>query len=136
MLGKAVLGFTLLFAAATGTGDVFANSRLNAPIAPNPLILVQAGTPRTEAILRKTIEDLQQGKPDFSTMEPELQSAIKEQAQHTADIYRHLGTLQSLKYIGTQNGSDLYRAVYRLHSTSGPRGRRLAALGTRSNPST
>jgi hypothetical protein len=69
-------------------------------------------TPKTEAILRKTIQDLQQGKPDFVTMEPELQNAVKDQAQHTADIYRHLGALQSLKYIGTQGGNDMYRAVY------------------------
>ena len=112
MLGKAVLGITLLFAATTRTDDAFANSRLNAPIAPNGLVVVQADAPKTEAILRKTIKDLQQGKPDYDTMEPGLQSAIKEQAQHTADIYRHLGALQSLKYIGTQNGNDLYRAVY------------------------
>jgi hypothetical protein len=31
---------------------------------------------------------LQEGKPDFSTMEPELQNAVKEQAQHTAEIYQ------------------------------------------------
>jgi hypothetical protein len=76
------------------------------------LFLAQVDTPKTEAILRKTIQDLQQGKPDFVTMEPELQNAVKDQAQHTADIYRHLGALQSLKYIGTQGGNDMYRAVY------------------------
>jgi hypothetical protein len=61
----------------------------------------------TEAILRKTIQDLQQRKPDFSTMGPELQDAVKEQAQHTAENYRHLGALQSLKYIGTRGGNDI-----------------------------
>ena len=45
-------------------------------------------------------------------MGPELQDAVKEQAQHTADNYQHLGALQSLKYIGTQGGNDMYRAVY------------------------
>jgi hypothetical protein len=45
-------------------------------------------------------------------MEPALQNAVKEQAQHTADTYRHLGALQSLKYLGTQGGTDIYRAVY------------------------
>jgi hypothetical protein len=115
MLGKTVLGFLLLAVAMLGGDDAFANSLTRwfaAPTQPNLLILAQADAPKTEAILRKTIQDLQQGKPDFDTMEPELQNAVKEQAQHTADTFRHLGALQSLKYIGTRNGDDLYRAVY------------------------
>jgi hypothetical protein len=39
-----------------------------------------------KTILRKTIQDLQERKPDLDTMEPALQSAVKEQAQQTADI--------------------------------------------------
>ena len=114
-LGKAVLAVTLLVAAVTWAGDAFTNglrSWVMASVAASRLILSQADAPKSEAILRKTIEDLQGGKPDFGTMESELQNAIKEQAQHTADTYRHLGALQSLKYIGTQGGNDIYRAVY------------------------
>jgi len=115
MLGKAAFGVVLMSAAVFPADGPFAIdlSRYFAlPARPNALVLVQVDTPKTEAILRKTIQDLQEGKPDFSTMEPELQKAIKEQAQHTADIYRHLGALQSLRYIGTQSGNDIYRAVY------------------------
>jgi hypothetical protein len=68
--------------------------------------------PQSESLLRKTIQDLQQGKPDFESMEPQLQKAVKEQSEHTASIYRHLGALQALKYIGSKDGTDLYRAVY------------------------
>jgi hypothetical protein len=53
-----------------------------------PYFSLRAEAPKTEAILRKTTQDLQEGKPDFSTMEPELQNAVKEQAQHTAEIYQ------------------------------------------------
>jgi hypothetical protein len=115
MLSKAILGFALLVAIAPQAGDAFANSlpgRFAVHARPRLLILTPADAAKTEPILRKTIQDLQQGKPDYDTMEPELQAAVKEQAQHTADIYRHLGPLQSLKYIGTQCGNDMYRAVY------------------------
>jgi hypothetical protein len=114
-LGRAVLGLALFVATVTGAGDAFANgpgSWVATSVATSRLILAQADTSKSEAILRKTIEDLQEGKPDFGTMGPELQNAIKEQAQHTADTYRHLGALQSLKYIGTQGDNDIYRAVY------------------------
>src|ERR1700732_2603520 len=115
MLRKAVVGVTLLSAAMLAPGGAFAihlTTYFAVPARPNALILAQSNAPKTEAILRKTIQDLQEGKPDFGTMELELQNAVKEQAQHTADIYRHLGALQSLKYIGTQGGNDIYRAVY------------------------
>jgi hypothetical protein len=82
-------------------------------IAAAPLILAQTETShKTEPVLRKTIRDLQEGKPDFDSMEPVLAAAVKEQAQSTADIYRHLGALKTLKYIGTRDGADIYRAVY------------------------
>ena len=77
------------------------------------LILAQnQPSPKTESILRKTIEDLQQGKPDFDMMEPGLQQVVKEQSRSTADIYRHLGAFKMLKYIGTRDGADMYRGVY------------------------
>jgi hypothetical protein len=115
MLGKAVFWVILLSAAVFASDGALAihlTAYFAAPARPNALVLVQVDTPKTEAILRKTIQDLQEGKPDFSTMEPELQNAVKEQAQHMADIYRHLGALQLLKYIGIQGGNDIYRAVY------------------------
>ena len=114
MIGKLVVVLALLLSAVMVAPDAAFAIQLSTWIGAhaNALVLVQMDTPKTEAILRKTIQDLQQGKPDFVTMEPELQNAVKDQAQHTADIYRHLGTLQSLKYIGTQGGNDIYRAVY------------------------
>jgi hypothetical protein len=77
------------------------------------LFFVQTqGAPKSESILRKTIQDLQEGRPDFESMEPELQKVVKEQSGHTAEIYRHLGALQTLKYIGSKDGMDIYRALY------------------------
>src|SRR2546421_610932 len=108
---KSAFAFTVL-AAATAVmpraDHASASSGWLAAQAPaNRLIFVQTQTSHsTEAILRKTIADLQQGKPDFDSMEPQLQSAIKEQSKSTADIYRHLGALQTLKYVATQNGAD------------------------------
>jgi hypothetical protein len=58
MLGKTVLGFTLLATAMLGADDAFANSLTRwfaVPTRPNLLILAQADAPKSEAILRKTI---------------------------------------------------------------------------------
>jgi hypothetical protein len=113
MLGKAILAIT--FVAAAIPGIALANSAgrwFAATVPANGLVFVQAAVPKTEAILRKAIQDLQDGKPDFDSMEPGLQQAVKEQSANTADIYRHLGSLQTLKYIGTRDGADMYRAVY------------------------
>jgi hypothetical protein len=114
MIGKLVVVLALLLSTVMLAPDAAFAIQLSTWIGAhaNVLVLAQVDTPKTEVVLRKTIQDLQQGKPDFNTMEPELQNAVKDQAQHTADIYRHLGTLQSLKYIGTQGGNDIYRAVY------------------------
>jgi hypothetical protein len=114
MIGKLVVVLALLLSTVMLAPDAAFTIQLSTWIGAhaNSLFLAQVDTPKTEAILRKTIQDLQQGKPDFNTMEPQLQNAVKDQAQHTADIYQHLGALQSLKYIGTQGGTDMYRAVY------------------------
>ena len=113
MLGKVILAMTFVAAAIPGIALANSAGRWFAPISPtNGLVFVQADVPKTEAILRKAIQDLQQGKPDLDSMEPGLQQAVKEQSTHTADIYRHLGSLQTLKYIGTRDGADMYRAVY------------------------
>jgi hypothetical protein len=112
MLSKAVLAVALLSACIIASDDASAITVDSRPVRSGLLIVAQANATKTEPILRKTIQDLQEGKPDFSTMEPQLQDAVKQQAQHLADIYRHLGALQSLKYIGNQGGNDVYRAVY------------------------
>jgi hypothetical protein len=114
MIGKLVVVLALLLSTVMLAPDAAFAIQLSTWIGAhaNVLVLAQVDTPKTEVVLRKRIQDLQQGKPDFNTMEPELQNAVKDQAQHTADIYRHLGALQSLKYIGTQGGNDMYRAVY------------------------
>jgi hypothetical protein len=114
MIGKLVVVLALLLSTVMLAPDAAFAIQLSTWIGAhaNVLVLAQVDTPKTEVVLRKTIQDLQQGKPDFNTMEPELQNAVKDQAQHTADIYRRLGTLQSLKYIGTQGGNEIYRAVY------------------------
>ena len=114
MIGKLVVVLALLLSTVMLAPDAAFAIQLSTWIGAhaNVLVLAQVDTPKTEVVLRKTIQDLQQGKPDFVTMEPELQNAVKDQAQHTADVYRHLGALQSLKYIGTQGGNDMYRAVY------------------------
>ena len=122
IIGLAALGTASFIAAAgamPGADAIFARSLEAGSAARAPasrLLLAQAQTPqappRTEAILRKTIAELREGKPDFDSMEPVLQKAVKEQAASTADIFAHLGALQTLRYLETRDGSDFYRAVY------------------------
>jgi hypothetical protein len=67
---------------------------------------------KIESILRKTIHDMQQGRPDYESMDPDLQGTIREHLQAIAEAYRRLGSLQMLGYVGNQNREYLYRAVH------------------------
>jgi hypothetical protein len=110
------IGLAATISLASAAGDVLVSGAKALVLTQAPtqqLFFVQTqGVPNSESILRKTIKDLQKGRPDFESMEPELQKVVKGQSEHTADIYRHLGALQTLKYIGSRDGIDIYRAVY------------------------
>jgi len=66
----------------------------------------------TESVLREIIRQLREGNPDYSTLEPQLEQAIRQQLPSVRALLYKLGALQRVEFIGNQNGADLYRGVF------------------------
>jgi len=69
--------------------------------------------PGTEAALRHQIETLERGQPDFSSMEPGLAEAERQQLPQIKDLSKRIGALKSLVFSKVlPNGVDLYVATF------------------------
>lgn len=69
----------------------------------------QAATPGSEAALRRLIEGISTGKPNFAEMSPALADATRQQLPHLSVLIAHLGPVQSVEFRGVGNqGWDLY----------------------------
>ncbi len=70
-----------------------------------------AGAPRTEAPLRKMVDSLIAGRPDYQDMTPQLAAVVKRQPAVQAGV-ASLGPIQSVKFLGTgDDGLDAYTVV-------------------------
>jgi hypothetical protein len=69
----------------------------------------QAATPGSEAALRRLIEGVSTGKPNFAEMSPELANILRRQLPQLEAAMTHLGTVQSVEFraVGNQ-GWDIY----------------------------
>jgi hypothetical protein len=69
----------------------------------------QTATPGSEAALRRLIEGISTGKPNFAEMSPALADATRQQLPQLAAAMAHLGTVQSVEFRGVGNqGWDIY----------------------------
>jgi bla regulator protein blaR1 len=69
----------------------------------------QTATPGSEAALRRLIEGISTGKPNFAEMSPALADATRQQLPRLAAAMAHLGTVQSVEFRGVGNqGWDKY----------------------------
>jgi bla regulator protein BlaR1 len=69
----------------------------------------QTATPGSEAALRRMIEGIVTGKPNFAEMSPELAKATREQLPRLAASMRELGAVQSVEFRGAgSQGWDAY----------------------------
>ena len=67
----------------------------------------------SEAALRKMIEDLRAGKPDYDSMSPGLGNATREQLPQIQQEIQKLGTLESIKFKGVgPAGPDIYQVAF------------------------
>lgn len=73
----------------------------------------QTAAPGSEAALRKMIEDMRLGKPDYDKMSAGLAAATRQQLPQLQSTITQLGALQSLTFKGVgPAGPDIYQAKF------------------------
>jgi CubicO group peptidase (beta-lactamase class C family) len=73
----------------------------------------QTAAPGSEAALRKMIEGVQAGRPDYASMSPGLADAVRAQLDGQQSALKKLGALQSITFTGVgPAGPDIYRAKF------------------------
>ena len=73
----------------------------------------QTPAPGGDATLRKMIEDVRLGKPDYGSMSPGLAEATRQQLTQLQSSIIQLGALQSLTFKGVgPGGADIYSAKF------------------------
>jgi len=93
--------------------DAAAKRAADAAAAVAKRIKDQTPAPGSEAALRKMIEDLRQGKPDYGTMSSGLADATRQQLPGLQSGIKELGAVQSVtfKSVGPA-GPDIYQVKY------------------------
>jgi CubicO group peptidase (beta-lactamase class C family) len=70
----------------------------------------QTPTPGSEASVRRIIEELRTGKPDYDKMSANLAAATRQQLPQLQSSIVQLGAMQSIKFTGVgPAGADIYR---------------------------
>jgi CubicO group peptidase (beta-lactamase class C family) len=73
----------------------------------------QTAAPGSEAALRKMIEDVRLGKPDYDTMSSALAAATRQQLPQLQSTVTQLGTIQSMTFKGVgPAGPDIYQVKF------------------------
>jgi CubicO group peptidase (beta-lactamase class C family) len=73
----------------------------------------QTQDPRTEAVLKRLVEELRRGQPDYSQMATALADLTRQQLPQIQSALQQLGALQSLTFKGVgQGGLDIYEAKF------------------------
>ncbi len=78
----------------------------------------QTQSPGTEAALRRNIEELQRGEPNYDQMSPQLAAVTRQQLPMLKTTMAQLGTLQSVTFTGVgPGGADIYTVKFEHGST-------------------
>jgi hypothetical protein len=73
----------------------------------------KGASPGTEESLRRYIQSLEQGHPNYDEMAPQLAAAVNRQLPKIMSTINGLGAFNSLTYEGTdKNGADVYIAAF------------------------
>ena len=131
------IGVVLLSNTSTTIGvDDIGRHLLDAsmPLAGPQKLEQKPATPGTEDALRRLIQGLTNGKPDYDSMSPALAQATQQQLPTLQAVLGQMGALQSLAFIGVDaQGSDTYTTKFEhgaleWHLRLGPDGRIATAL--------
>jgi CubicO group peptidase (beta-lactamase class C family) len=78
----------------------------------------QTQDPRTEAALRRNIQELQLGQPNYEMMSPNLAEATRQQLPQLKTIMEQLGALETVAFKGVgPGGADIYEVKFEHGST-------------------
>jgi hypothetical protein len=89
----------------------------------------QSQSPGTEAAIRRDIQDLQLGNPNYDLMSAQLAEVTRQQLPQLKTMITQFGALQSVSFKGVgQGGADIYevkfeRATTEWRVTLGPGGK-------------
>jgi len=73
----------------------------------------QKQAPGTEAALRRNIEELQRGEPNYDQMSPQLADVTRQQLPQLKTLMAQLGALQSVTFTGVgPGGADIYQVKF------------------------
>lgn len=73
----------------------------------------QTAAAGSEAALRKLIEDVRLGKPDYDTMSPSLAAAIRQRLPQLQTMVTQRGVIQSVTFQGVgAAGPDIYQVKF------------------------
>jgi CubicO group peptidase (beta-lactamase class C family) len=73
----------------------------------------QTAAPGSEAALRKMIEEVRAGKPDYDRMSPGLAAATRQQLPQLQSHLESLGALQAISFKGVgPGGADIYQVKF------------------------
>ncbi len=109
MLRTSMVLLASLFFGASATA---AGTRMLVSQNREPVLAHDSATHRSEAVLRSVIAEMMAGAPDFSRMDPALQTAVRAQMPFTSALFPKLGALRSIDYMETINNADVYRVEF------------------------
>lgn len=70
----------------------------------------QTQDPRTEAVLRRVLEEIRRGTPDYDQMSLDLANAVRQQLSQLESNLKRLGAVQSASFTGVgPGGADIYQ---------------------------
>ena len=73
----------------------------------------QTQSPGTEAALRRAIEEIGKGEPDYARMTPQFGDLTRQQLPQLKQMFNASGALQSLTFKGVgPGGADIYEVVF------------------------
>jgi CubicO group peptidase (beta-lactamase class C family) len=78
----------------------------------------QTQSPGTEAALKRSIDELRRGQPNYDLMTPQFAAVTRQQLPQMQSTVTQLGALQSLVFKGVgQGGADIYEGKFERGST-------------------
>jgi hypothetical protein len=73
----------------------------------------QKTAPGSEAAVRRDIEELRRGQPDYSLMGPDISNVTRQQLPMLTSTIQKLGAVQSVKFTGVgPGGRDIYEVKF------------------------